>query len=85
MTTIRPKGKHPHGPAAPARRPPQVVITTWKGDQAFDAGKIGAPTLHIDSHGKEGPGPMETLLAALATCSATDVAEILAKRRTPVR
>ncbi len=51
----------------------------------FDAGKVGAPALHIDSHGREGPGPMETLLAALATCSATDVVEILAKRRTPVR
>jgi putative redox protein len=71
--------------AAPARRPPQVVIATWRVDQDFDAGKRGAPMLHIDSHGRNGPGPMETLLAALATCSATDVVEILAKRRTPVR
>ena len=37
----------------------------------------------IDSHGKSASGPVETLLSALATCAATDVVEILAKRRTP--
>jgi putative redox protein len=65
-------------------RPPQVVITTWRGEQEFDAAKPGAPSIHIDSHGKKGPGPMEALLGALASCAGTDVVEILAKRRTPV-
>ena len=69
---------------APAPRPPQRVIMTWAGEQEFDAGKPGVPGLHIDSHGKKGPGPMEVLLAAIATCASTDVVEILAKRRTPV-
>jgi putative redox protein len=31
-----------------------------------------------------GLGPMEALLAALATCSATDVQDIMRKRRTPL-
>ena len=71
-------------PAVPAKRPPNVVITTWRGDQDFDSGKVGAPPIHLDSHGKRGPGPIEALLGALAACAATDVVEILAKRRTPV-
>ena len=32
---------------------------------------------------KTAPGPVETLLNALATCSAVDVLDVLAKRRTP--
>ena len=64
-------------------RAPQVVVTTWKGDQDFEAAKPGVPGIHIDSHGNKGPGPMETLLGALAACAMTDVVEILAKRRTP--
>jgi len=70
--------------ATPVKRPPQVVITTWRGDQEFDSAKPGVPGIHIDSHGKKGPGPVEVLLAAMASCAATDVVEILAKRRTPV-
>jgi len=70
-------------PATPVRHAPQVVITKWMGDQEFASGKIGGPAIRMDSHGKTGPGPMETLMAALAACSATDVVEILAKRRTP--
>ena len=69
-------------PAA-VKRPPMTVITTWRGEQEFDAEKPGVPGIHIDAHGKKGPGPMEALLAAMATCCATDVLEILAKRRTP--
>jgi putative redox protein len=33
---------------------------------------------------KTGPGPVDMLLSALATCSAIDVVSILAKRRTPL-
>ena len=72
------------GHTSTAHRTPQVVITTWRGDQDFDSSKPGGPAIHIDSHGKKGPGPVETLLGALAACAATDVVEILAKRRTPV-
>lgn len=72
------------GHTSTSHRTPQVMITTWRGDQDFDSSKPGGPAIHIDSHGKKGPGPVETLLAALAACAATDVVEILAKRRTPV-
>jgi len=68
---------------APVKRPPQVVITKWKGEQEFEVSKPGGPAILLDSHGKTGPGPMEALMGALAACSATDVVEILAKRRTP--
>lgn len=39
--------------------------------------------IRVDTKGKVGPGPVDVLLSALATCSAIDVVEILAKRRTP--
>lgn len=56
---------------------------TWLGERRFDAGPIGR-THRIDASAKEAPGPVETLLNALLTCSALDVIDILAKRRTPV-
>ena len=37
----------------------------------------------LDGTGETAQSPVDALLSALATCSATDVAEILAKRRTP--
>ncbi|MFI5231950.1 MAG: OsmC family protein [Gemmatimonadales bacterium] len=60
-----------------------TVGVQWKGAWTFDAGKPGAPTIHIDGKSKEGPSPPETLLASLATCTAVDVVEMLTKRRTP--
>ena len=38
----------------------------------------------IDGAAKAAPGPVETLLNAIATCSSLDVIDIIAKRRTPV-
>lgn len=38
----------------------------------------------MDGSGETGPNPVDTLVNALAGCSAVDVLEILAKRRTPV-
>ena len=54
-----------------------------KGAWTFDVGKPGAPSIHVDGNSKEGPSPPETLLAALASCTAVDVVEMLTKRRTP--
>lgn len=66
---------------------PKPVITrtevTWRGERSFDAGPAGR-THRIDANAKEAPGPVETLLNALATCASVDVIEIIAKRRTPV-
>jgi putative redox protein len=56
---------------------------TWRGDRSFDAGPAGRTHL-IDGSAKRAPGPVETLLNAIATCSSLDVIDIIAKRRTPV-
>ena len=56
---------------------------TWRGEHHFDAGPNGRTTA-VDADSKTAPGPVETLLSALATCSGVDVLDILAKRRTPV-
>ncbi|HEY2854732.1 MAG TPA: OsmC family protein [Gemmatimonadaceae bacterium] len=69
--------------APPATKP---VITTsravWRGEHRFEAGPEGRTVL-VDADAKTAPGPVETLLNALATCSGVDVLDILAKRRTP--
>lgn len=74
-------------PTRPSAAIPGPVITRseaiWRGDRSFDAGPQGR-THRIDVAAKEAPGPVETLLNALATCSAIDVIDILAKRKTPV-
>ena len=66
---------------------PKPVITrtevTWRGERLFDAGPAGR-THRIDANAKEAPGPVETLLNAIATCASVDVIDIIAKRRTPV-
>ncbi len=59
------------------------VHARWIGDEVFEAGHPERPWIRIDGSGKSGPGPVETLLCALATCSAIDVVSILEKRRTP--
>jgi putative redox protein len=54
----------------------------WIGDHRFDAGPEGR-TVTVDADSKSAPGPVETLLNAIATCGGVDVIDILAKRRTP--
>jgi len=67
-----------------------VIATTeaiWVGGHRFEAGPDGRRHT-IDAGGgtdeRTAPGPVEALLNAVATCSAIDVIDILAKRRTPV-
>ncbi len=66
---------------------PKPVITrtraVWVGEERFEAGPEGRTHL-IDAKSKVAPGPVETLLNAIATCSGVDVIVVLAKRRTPV-
>ena len=70
---------------APAPKPPARVQIAWAGGQRFDAGRTnGASTIRLDGTGETGPSPVDGLLAALASCTAVDVVEILAKRRTPL-
>lgn len=62
-------------------------ITKWSArlreGHIFDSGPEGRAHV-IDADSKVAPGPVETLLAAIITCSGVDVVDILAKRRTPV-
>ena len=69
-------------PAAP--RPPNRVIVEWRGEEEFEAGRPGGPLGRIDGHGKVAQSPVDWLLSALGACTAIDIVEILAKRRTPV-
>ena len=55
----------------------------WRGEKLFDAGPPGR-THRIDAGAKEAPGPVETMLNALVTCSGVDILDIIAKRKTPV-
>ena len=65
-------------------KPPAVVQVTWAGEHRFDAGRPGGQTARIDGSGVTGQSPLDALLSALACCTAIDVVDILAKRRTPV-
>jgi putative redox protein len=60
------------------------VRITWDGEHRFDAGRPDGPAILLDSSATQGPSPVDGLLCALAACAATDVVDILAKRRTPV-
>src|SRR5829696_1987139 len=73
-------------PAPAAGKPPSRVMVRWKGEgtMAFEGRKAkGGPTITIDHTGKAEPGPVDTLLIALASCTSEDVLTILEKRRTP--
>jgi putative redox protein len=72
---------HAH-PRHPGEREPLVVNLTWTADLTFQ-GKSGEASLTLDSHGKAGPSPMQTLAFGLAGCMGMDLVHILAKARTP--
>ena len=65
-------------------RAPNEVSVQWTGAHRFQAGRPGGATVSIDADAAEGPSPVDALLIALGSCTAVDVVDILAKRRTPV-
>ena len=69
---------------APQGKPPARVEVTWAGEQRFDAGRPGGPTLRLDGRGETGQSPVDAVMSALAACTAVDVTMILEKRRTPL-
>lgn len=72
-------------PAKPAeKKPPARVHAVWQGEQRFESGRPGGPTLKLDGTGKTAQNPVDGVLSALAGCTGIDITEILAKRRTPV-
>ena len=73
-------------PNADAQRLPHPRIEVdWVGAAEFEAHRAGGPGIRIDGDSRSAPSPFDTLLAAIATCAATDVVAILAKQRTPVK
>lgn len=63
----------------------KTMRVTWLGEQRYLGQNEGGQQLIIDnSELKVGVGPMEALLAALASCTAYDVVEVMKKRRTPL-
>lgn len=63
----------------------KTMHVTWLGEQRYVAQNETGQQLIIDnSELKLGASPMESLLAALATCTAYDVVEVMKKRKTPL-
>jgi putative redox protein len=71
--------------AHPKLLPHPAIEVDWIGASEFEAHRAGGPKIRIDGDSKTAPSPFDTLLAAMAACSATDVVSILAKQRTPAK
>lgn len=73
---------------APTKGRPSQVHLKWVSERKFDMGRPGRPAgraaVRLDGDGITGPSPVDALLGSLASCTAVDVVDILAKRRTPV-
>jgi putative redox protein len=72
----------PKNPAGETQ-PHVPILVAWTGGMEFDASREHGPRIHIDGDATTGPSPVDTLLASIATCAATDVVTILEKQRTP--
>jgi putative redox protein len=79
----KPQGAAAAPQAAKAPRPPNRVQVVWKGEERFDAGRPGGPTLRLDGTGATGQSPVDVVLSGLASCVSIDIVQIMAKRRTP--
>ena len=61
------------------------VALTWTGEALqFSGGRADGPQVRIDSDGRTGPSPVETLALALAGCMAVDVLDIAQKSRVAI-
>lgn len=69
------------GAAADVRADNRIQLR-WHGAHRFEGGRPGGPTAMIDADAASAPSPVDTLLLALASCTAVDVVDILKKRRT---
>jgi putative redox protein len=66
-----------------APKPHAPIDVEWLGGPLFESGRPGGAKARVDVSGETAPGPVDTLLCAVATCAATDVVTILEKQRTP--
>jgi putative redox protein len=63
---------------------PTTLELVWERDLIL-AGHSGEASMVLDSAGKAGPSPVQTLAFALAGCMGMDVVHILRKGRYPLR
>jgi putative redox protein len=62
------------------------IEVDWLGGSEFEAYRPGAAArIRIDGDAHSAPSPFDVLLAAIATCAATDLVAILEKQRTPAK
>ena len=61
------------------------IEVSWLGGSEFEAYRPGVATIRIDGNAHSAPSPFDVLLAAIATCAATDLVAILEKQRTPAK
>lgn len=63
-----------------------IASAEWKQGRLFDGRSESGHTIHFDGtpEHKEGPSPMEAVLAALCGCTSVDVVSILEKKREPI-
>lgn len=57
----------------------RYVEATWTGGMTFRGGAPGGPETIIDGDGKASPGPMLTMLLALASCAGADIVSLMPK------
>ena len=62
---------------------PYPVEVVWEGGMRYRGGPQGGPTHLVDGERQAAPSPVDSLVVAIASCSAIDVVEVLNKRRTP--
>ena len=65
--------------------PTAEITLSWKSGLVFTGGGKGRPAVTVDGDSKAGSSPVETLLIAAASCTASDVVSILEKQRVKLR
>jgi len=83
MTVVQPDQVPSRAAESEARPTTTTVHASWRGARRYEIGRPGGPAVSIDASGETGLGPVDTMLGALAACSAIDVVDYLGKRRTP--
>src|SRR5437899_1509994 len=65
--------------------PVAEITMQWRERLVFEAGAPGQPRVLVDGDSKVATSPVEMLLVAAATCTASDVVLILEKQRVTLR
>jgi putative redox protein len=63
---------------------PEIAVR-WREELLFEGGAPGRPGMLVDGRSAAATSPVELLLVAAATCTASDVVVILQKQRVALR